>query len=213
MTPDGLRETYEYWDYWPNFYQENNTDYIVYTSEDDLFGRAKQPGNIYLLKLNTYVTRDNLIENTSSVTGDSVKDALDYLAEVIITVGGETYSGRVNIPQDATSLVVAYDVSQVDENYSITTHIVNRIDWPPSIYAHMTTDYDKDGFTELFSGPIDSANYVLHFIISRNELSSSSSSSSSRSSSSSSASLVGEERVTEAGEARWTEQDEYRIIE
>jgi len=81
LTPNGLRETDEYWDYWPNFFRENNTDYIVYTSEDDLFGRAKQPGNIYLLKLNAYTTKDTLIKNTSSITGTTVKDALDNLIE------------------------------------------------------------------------------------------------------------------------------------
>jgi len=108
---------------------------------------------------------------------------VNYVNEI---TGGETYSGKDLIPQDSTRLIVVYPEAQVDDNYSITTHITNRVESNPSMFMHMTTAYDKDGFTELFSSPIDSANFRLHYILSRNELTSSSSSRSSSSSSSSS---------------------------
>jgi len=120
--------------------------------------------------------------NTAIPTERAVKTYVDSL------VGGETYSGKVQLSQDTTSIVVIYSESQPDSQYSIITNIINTVDVSPSIYGHIMIDYDKNGFTEIFSAPIDSPNYELHFILSRNKIESSSSSSSRSSSSSSSSS-------------------------
>ena len=162
--------------------------------------------------VNEFSTDGTLADNSDTAvpTEKATKTYVDFKTS---TIGGETYSGKINIPQDSTSLVVVFDVSQVDENYSLMTHIVNRLDSPPSIYVHMTSDYDANGFTEIFSGPIDSGNYWLHYILSRNELSSSSSSSRSSSSSSSSAAIPAGARATDDDEVRLTDDDEIRIID
>ena len=113
---------------------------------------------------------------------------------------------------DSTATII-YDTPQVDSLYSVVGNLVNEVDAQPSIYGHIITEKTLTGFVVLFSGPMDSANYEFDWILSRNKLTSSSSSSSSRSSSSSSASLVGEERITDSGVARFTDNDENRILE
>jgi hypothetical protein len=160
--------------------------YIIQCNEDDLLiGPEENEDSLkYSLGSTTWIFTETVQGPEPTNPSDLVTK--NYVDAAVSTIGGETYSGKVNIPQDSTSVVVSYDIAQVDSNYSLTTHIVNKIDSAPLIYTHMTTDYDKDGFTELFSESINSPNYYLHFILSRNELSSSSSSSSSSKSSSSS---------------------------
>ena len=65
--------------------------------------------------------------------------------------------------------MIVFDSAQPDTNYVIAAQLVNNTDAAPSIFVHMTTDYDEFGFTEIFSGPLDSANYKLHYTITRND--------------------------------------------
>ena len=127
-----------------------------------------------------------IVIGTAEVDTPTKPEHATTKAYVDSIVGKETFSGVSIISNAATSVVVVFDTPQVDDNYSIVTNIVNTVDSPPSIYGHMTTAFDANGFTEIFSGPMDSGDYELHFIVSRNDLVSSSSSLSSSSSSSTS---------------------------
>ena len=135
-------------------------------------------------------------------------------------VAQETTNGIEPVLQGDSTAEISFDVAQVDENYSVVGNLVNELDNAPSIYGHIIRNKTKDGFTVLFSGPMDSANYKFDWITSRSEFesSSSSSSSSSRSSSSSSSSSssaaipVGA-RATDDDDIRVTDDDEIRIID
>ena len=107
-------------------------------------------------------------------------------------IGYETYSGIASLSNGVSAVNIIYDQAQVDEVYSLVTQLRNEVDSPPSIYNHIVTSKTALGFSVLFSGILDSGNYKLDFILSRNQSASSSSvssSSSSLSSSSSSSSL------------------------
>jgi len=104
-------------------------------------------------------------------------------------IGYETYSGIASLSNGVSAVNIIYDQAQVDEVYSLVTQLRNEVDSPPSIYNHIVTSKTALGFSVLFSGILDSGNYKLDFILSRNQSASSSSSSSSLSSSSSSSSV------------------------
>jgi hypothetical protein len=90
-------------------------------------------------------------------------------AYVDAIVGTEIVSGIADLVNGDSTASIAFEAAQADTNYVITTHLVNTTDANPSIYVHMTTDYDVNGFTEIFSGPMDSANYKLHYQITRDD--------------------------------------------
>jgi len=103
-------------------------------------------------------------------------------------IGFETYSGVASLSNGVSAVNVIYDQPQVDSIYALTTQLRNEVDSPPSIYSHIITSQTALGFSILFSGILDSGNYKLNFILSRNQSASSSSYSSSSSSLSSSSS-------------------------
>ena len=120
--------------------------------------------------------------DSSLVTQKAVKTYVDN------AIGGETYSGVTDLVMDSSSISIIFDIPQVDHNYSVVANIENEVEVNPSMYNHVITNRSYLGFDVKFSGNIDSNNFKLHWITSRNELNSSSSSSSKSSSSSSSSS-------------------------
>jgi len=127
--------------------------------------------------------------STRGITQHAAKTYTDTLvAALSAAIGFETYSGVVTLTNGAVSASILYDQPQVDSVYALTTQLRNEVDSPPSIYSHIITSKTKFGFDVRFSGLIDSINYKLDFILSRNQSTSSSSSSISSSSKSSSSS-------------------------
>jgi hypothetical protein len=53
----------------------------------------------------------------------------------------------------------------VNTDYTISVNLANTVDTPPSIYSSIITSTTVSGFSVIFSGDIDSDNYVLHYAV------------------------------------------------
>jgi hypothetical protein len=100
---EGKKGTYEWWDYWPFAYNNGNETYVYYTSEYDSAGRSILPGEIYVMKIDDYIAKASKIENDSSITGDTVKDALETLDSTKEDLIGFTPENVVNKAIDMIS--------------------------------------------------------------------------------------------------------------
>jgi hypothetical protein len=108
----------------------------------------------------------NEFSTDGTLAGDS-DDAVPTEKAVKTYVDTKVYSGIADLGNGDATAIVVFDTAQDDADYVITTQIVNNTDPSPAIFLHMTTDYDEFGFTEIFSGPLDSGNYKLHYQITR----------------------------------------------
>lgn len=80
------------------------------------------------------------------------------------TSSGIDRHGRTNIGYTATQIVVNFpDLGHT--NYTVNATLENTTDSPPSIYAFIISAKTSSSFTTLFSGRMDSANYVLNWMI------------------------------------------------
>lgn len=152
----------------------------VETLKADSTGLTLQLGT----NINEFSTDGTLSGNSDDAvpTEKAVKTYVDNIQAL------DTLSGMQGVVSGDSTCTVVFDTPQVDTQYSVVGNLVNEDDTPPSIYAHIITEKTVTGFSVLFSGPVDSGNYVFDWIVSRNSLESSSSSSSSSSTSSSSSS-------------------------
>jgi len=73
-------------------------------------------------------------------------------------------TGRIALAQNDDSKSVVFSEPFDDANYSISLMMRNAIDASPSIYPMIVTATTASGFSVLFSGDIDSANYYLEYI-------------------------------------------------
>lgn len=67
---------------------------------------------------------------------------------------------------DSTSIVV-FATAEDDTNYSVTWSLVYEGGSTPSIYSGTVFDKTTTGFSVIFSGPMDTNDYVLSWIITR----------------------------------------------
>jgi hypothetical protein len=96
----------------------------------------------------------------------TVAEALDTINEYLgATISGidKWKDGRQVIPSGADSQLISFSPPYTDENYNISVTIVNDVDSPPSIYSYLVTNVTPSGFNVLFSGDMDSNNYVIHW--------------------------------------------------
>ena len=135
--------------------------------------------------INEFSTDGTLSGNSDDAvpTEKAVKTYVDNIQAL------DTLSGMQGVVSGDSTCTVVFDTPQVDTQYAVVGNLVNEVDTPPSIYPHIITEKTVTGFSVLFSGPVDSGNYVFDWIVSRNSLESSSSSSSKSSSSSSSSAV------------------------
>lgn len=78
--------------------------------------------------------------------------------------GGLHKSGRTTLALNDANKAVTFGTAYADTNYSVSLIMSNTVDATPSIYPMMVTAKATTGFTVLFSGDIDSNNYVLEWI-------------------------------------------------
>ena len=77
-------------------------------------------------------------------------------------------SDSFNLSSGDSTAAIVFDEPQPDINYAINLSLVNSGDNPPSIYSYIVTSKLVTGFTVLFSGEIDSDNYILEWIVEAN---------------------------------------------
>jgi hypothetical protein len=132
------------------------------------------------------------LSRSSDALGLAIEDekiATQAYVDAQIGLGIET--GNLSLSDGDTTASVVFVQLQGSTKYSLSYSLVNTVDVAPSAYGMVVFDKAIDGFSVLFSSPIDSDNYQLSWIVVDAELGSSSSSSSSTSSSSTSFSPAG----------------------
>ena len=79
-------------------------------------------------------------------------------------VGGGIKTGREALSLNDSSKSVTFTSAYADTNYTISVMMNNTVDANPAIYPTIISAKATTGFTVLFSGDIDSANYELEWI-------------------------------------------------
>jgi hypothetical protein len=74
---------------------------------------------------------------------------------------GNLEAGNESLSNGDTTAEIIFSQTQSDTNYSQFWSIENSVDNPPSIFTGVVYDKTVNGFKVLFSGTIDSNNYVL----------------------------------------------------
>jgi len=80
------------------------------------------------------------------------------------TAGAGIAAGRVTLSTDDVTADVTFDLPQANTTYAVVVSISNSVDTTPSEYSYTITDKTVNGFTVLFSGPIENDNYILEWI-------------------------------------------------
>lgn len=87
-------------------------------------------------------------------------------SEIDSMIGGNTKSGQLNIDNGATETWVALSPALSSADYSIAISIENTSDnGNTAIYAYNITAKTINGFEITYTDNIDSANYVLNWIV------------------------------------------------
>ena len=112
----------------------------------------------------------DMVITKKSLTGFSVifsapVDSSNYILEWL-TDNTLDKTGQTSIATDLTSVTINFTKRKKSLKYIISSILVNTVDSTPSIYSYMITNKTLDGFTILFSGPLDSSNYMVDWIFS-----------------------------------------------
>ena len=115
-----------------------------------------------------YVPRVGSRGFTSTVSGVyPVQDyhlATKFYVDETVASGGVDRHGRDTLADKAQQLVVNFaDLGHTD--YTVNATLENNTDSPPSMYALIISGRTSSSFTADFSGKMDSANYVLNWMI------------------------------------------------
>jgi len=111
-----------------------------------------------------YILADGSRAFTSTVVGvtptlDDHLTTKDYVDSVSVD---KFRAGRESLSLDDSSKAVTFGVAFADTNYTISV-MLTTTDAIPSIYSTVVNNKANTGFTVVFSGDIDSANYELEW--------------------------------------------------
>jgi hypothetical protein len=112
-----------------------------------------------------YVPRDGSRGFTSTVSGIYPTQSYHLTTKQYVDENVKVHkTGRIALAQNDDSKSVVFSEPFDDANYSISLMMRNAVDASPSIYPMIVTTTTASGFSVLFSGDIDSANYYLEYI-------------------------------------------------
>ncbi|RLI52468.1 MAG: hypothetical protein DRO87_13160 [Candidatus Thorarchaeota archaeon] len=113
-----------------------------------------------------YVPTDGSRGFTNTVSGVSPVQDYDLATKQYVDtqVGGGIKTGREALSLNDSSKSVTFTSAYADTNYTISVMMNNTVDANPAIYPTIISAKATTGFTVLFSGDIDSANYELEWI-------------------------------------------------
>ena len=113
-----------------------------------------------------YIRVDGTRGFTATVSGvDPVQDSDLATKQYVDTqVGGGIKTGRESLSLNDNSKSITFSSAYADTNYTISVMMNNTVDANPAIYPTIISAKATTGFTVLFSGDIDSANYQLEWI-------------------------------------------------
>jgi len=82
-------------------------------------------------------------------------------------VSGGAIVGNEALSSTDTTATITFGSPEADANYGVAWSLVNTTDDPPSIYAGTVFEKTTNGFSVIFSSPMDTNNYVLSWIVTR----------------------------------------------
>lgn len=74
-------------------------------------------------------------------------------------------AGNVTVASGATSKVITFSSAMADTNYSIMVLFTNIVDATPQFQPITPTAISVNGFTATWNGGLDTANYVINYIV------------------------------------------------
>ena len=86
---------------------------------------------------------------------------------LLIGVITDSQRGDQSMITGVVSTNITFDYPMIDTGFQVVTGIVNNVDGSPSQYGMVVKNVTVNGFTVDFSGAMDTDNYVLHWIVSR----------------------------------------------
>lgn len=96
----------------------------------------------------------------------TVKAKIEAIDAGFSTAGTQAArAGRVSLGSGIASKAVTFGSSMTDNDYVLTYTIENLTDSNPMTLSPQTTARSATGFTVSFTGPTDTANYVLHYSV------------------------------------------------
>ncbi len=98
--------------------------------------------------------------NLVRINGD-----LDVTGDLTVSGTSTFKSGRDTVASGVDSHTVAFVSNFTDTDYTANVNLANFVDTPPSLYSSIITSTTVSGFSVLFSGDIDSSNYVVNYIV------------------------------------------------
>ena len=101
-------------------------------------------------------------ENGDQITGTDMSRATNLSTLIDSGVGINT--GSASIAVDENSLSITFGTAFSYDDYTVVVNLRNYVDDPPSIYTWSIQAKTSTGFTVLFSGPTDSANYIVEWV-------------------------------------------------
>jgi hypothetical protein len=127
----------------------------------------RSTGEFTTIELSAGETVNEISDDDTFVVADidqiSTKRAIKaYIAGMVASVE----VGNESLPSGDTTGTVVFSVAKATANYGVAWSLVNTTDFPPSIYAGTIYDKTINGFSIIFSGPMDTNNYVLSWIVS-----------------------------------------------
>lgn len=79
----------------------------------------------------------------------------------------DSREGRQSLSISQTSTNISFDFDFDDTNFQVVCTFLNTTDLSPSQYGYVVTAKSVGGFTVEFSGAMDSGNYELHWLATR----------------------------------------------
>jgi hypothetical protein len=113
-----------------------------------------------------YVLVDGARGFTNTISGIAPVNAYDLATKAYVDSSGSgtTRKGRMAIPNYASAITV--DFSDLGHtNYTVNVIMENTIDSPSSIYMFIVSAKTTSSFTAIFTGDMDSANYILDWTV------------------------------------------------
>ena len=112
-----------------------------------------------------YILTDGMRGFTNTVSGIAPVDDSDLATKAYVdSLGSIARKGRTSIANDASTVTVNFsDLGHT--NYTVNAIMENTTDSPASIYMFTVSAKTTNSFTVIFTGDMDSANYLLNWTV------------------------------------------------
>jgi len=145
---------------------------------DDLFtsGTSIHLGNIILtedtgglkvdkLKLQSGVQIDEVSSDTALGTSDTTVPTQNAVKTYVDTLTSGIENGNTFMSTGDTTADIIFVQEPATIDYSVGYSIINTVDDPPSLFVSGVFEKRIDGFRVMLSGPVDTDNYYISWVV------------------------------------------------